>query len=272
MKVVLTAAADLRGQDTVDLEFTVRDHSAARKWTECLRSVGSRAPWKWGYTHGTKDLPRLEARIKKSILTTDLRDTYLKEYIVNNDVEITQEVVNATHRFIEDHQDLAAGHLELHNDIHYWEGITTGTDNNNGWQKIMWNPPGLYIPFDDIDYTLYTTEPCDNFLMQDFAHVGRDPFNSFTFRDDRSLGTSCVIQHAVTSGFKWIKSDDSSAFIDNETEFRQWVRDNMAFFGQCGVADEYDPKLSFGRIILADPVENYQLDDRYQFILRVRTE
>lgn len=268
-KVILTASADLRGHDKLDLEFIPRDHSAAQKWLNCLRSVGTRPPWKWGYTASHKDLPRIAERIRKTVLASDLKDTYLKEFVVNGDIEISQEVVNNVHRFVEDHKSEAAWHLQLHNDIHYWEGIMMG-DANPSWRKIMWNPPGLYIPFDSNDYELYTTEDCSNYLMQDFAHVGRDPFNSFTFRDDLSLEKSCVIQHAVTSGFKWVKKNDSRNYTDHEIDFRAWVKKNMWFFGPAGVKDEYDPKLCFGRMILAEGVEDYsQLDPKYEFILRV---
>jgi hypothetical protein len=44
----------------------------------------------------------------------------------------------------------------------------------------------------------------------------------------------------------------------------------MDFFSKSGVKDCQDPKLSFGRIILADGDEDYtKLDPRYEFVLRV---
>jgi hypothetical protein len=268
--VVLTAAADLRGQDSLDLEFRIRDHNAAQKWAQCLRSVEHRAPWKWGYTASADDLGRIEQRIKHAILNSELRNTYLRDFVINDNITVSQDVVNTVHRFVEDHKAQAAWHLQLHNDIHYWEGIKKG-DASPSWRKIMWNPPGTYIDFSPEDYLLYDTESCDNFLMQDFAHVGRDPFNSYTFRDDLKLESSCVIQHAVTSGFKWVIRDDSTNYTDHETEFRQWVSDHMWYFQQAGVQNQYDPRLCFGRMILADGCEDYtQLDPRYKFILKVR--
>lgn len=268
-QVMLTVAKDLRGQEKQDLLFNVRTHGAAVKWIQCLQSVQHRVPWKWGYTASAADLPRLEARITQTLLASDLTDSYLSEFIHNGELTVTQDVINATHRYVEDHQSQAAWHLQLHNDIHYWEGIRRGAANPS-WKKIMWNPPGDYIEFDPADYELYDTEPCANFLMQDFAHVGRDPFNSFTFRDDQVLGSSCVIQHAVTSGFKWIKTDDHVNYVAHETQFRQWVRQNWHHFGSAGLIDEHDPRLCFGRMILADGADDYaQLSPDYKFVLKV---
>lgn len=268
-KVILKAAADLRGNDSIDLVFTPRNIPPVNDWLECLRSVSGKTPWKWGYTASQKDLSRIQDRIKKAVLTTDLKDSYLKQHIVGNDIEINQAVINDIHRFVEDHKDSAFLHLNLHNDIHYWEGIMQGNATPT-WRKVMWNPPGIYVPYKDDYYRYYSTEACDNFLMQDFAHVGRDPFNSFTFRDDLSMETSCVIQHSVTSGFKWIFKDDSSHYISHESDFRQWVKNNMDFFAASGIKDEHDHKLCFGRMILADGDEDYtKLDPRYEFILKV---
>ena len=268
-KVILTSAKDLKGHEKLDLIFNVRDHGAAQKWIQCLNTVTHRAPWKWGYTASTDDLARITDRIKNAVLTSELADTYLSEYVQNGDIHVTQDVVNATHRYVEDHADKAAWHLQLHNDIHYWEGIQKGNANPS-WRKIMWNPPGDYIDFSSDDYLLYSTESCDNFLMQDFAHVGRDPFNSYTFRDDQKLQNSCVIQHAVTSGFKWILKDDSENYTAHETEFRKWIKSNWHHFGSAGLSDQYDPRLCFGRMILADGAEDYTaLDPSYKFILKV---
>jgi len=268
-KVVLTVANDLKGHDKLDLVFQPRSHGASEKWLQCLRSVQNRAPWKWGYTATTDDLSRIESRIRKAILDSSVLSSYLSEFIHDTDVVVTQDVINSTHRFVEDHADQAAWHLQLHNDIHYWEGIQKGNANPS-WRKIMWNPPGEYIDFSPDDYLLYGTESCDNFLMQDFAHVGRDPFNSYTFRDDQKLENSCVIQHAVTSGFKWILKDDSENYTAHEVGFRKWVQSNWHHFGSAGLTDQYDPRLCFGRMILADGTEDYtKLGARYKFILKV---
>jgi hypothetical protein len=268
-KVILRAAADLYGRDVVELSFTSRSYPAVEKWLECLRSVSGKTPWKWGYTASHKDLPKIERRIKDAVLKSDLKDTYLKQYIVNDDLPISQDVVNAIHRFVEDHKQDASVHLGLHNDIHYWEGIQQGQADPT-WRKIMWNPPGIYIPYSEDDYDYYTTEACGNFLAQDFAHVGRDPFNSFTFRDDSSLETSCVIQHSITSGFKWFFYDDSHQFLSQELAFREWVDDNIDFFRDRGVADKHSKKLSFGRMIMADGDDDYtKIDKKYEFILGV---
>jgi len=271
-KIVLQAAADLRGRDTMDLVFTPRDYPAVNKWIKCLRSIEGRSPWKWGYTASLKDLPKIEQRIKHSVLNSDLKDTYLKNYIVDGDISVTQDVVNSIHRFVEDHKKDAAWHLDLHVDIHHWEGIVNSTikDVIGSRRKIIWNPPGIYIPYDDIDYDQYTTQSCSNFLHHDFAHVGRDPFNSFTFRDDLSMETSCVIQHSVTAGFNWVWYDDSILYTNKEKEFRKWVDDNMWFFSKAGIKNSYDKKLSFGRMILADGDEDWtKIDPKYEFILRV---
>lgn len=273
-KVILHLSTDIQGTDTVDLEFKPRSHSAATKWLECLRSVGDRSPHNYAYLIKEKDLPMITDRIDTAIRSS----SELLEFLGDRDLTMSYDLVNTVHRFIELHKDQAHIHLTLHNDIHMWEGLTKDlaypAEERAKWNvpwKIQWNPPGQYIPFDPEDYLLYGTERTNNFLMQDFAHVGRDPFNSFKFRDDRSMETSCVIQHAVTSGFFWIKQDDSGNYTNQEAEFRNWVKENMWFFSSAGVVDEYDPRLCFGRMILADGIEDYSnLDSRYEYVLGVR--
>lgn len=272
-QVILTVAKDLKGHEKFDLTFNIRPHAISQKWLQCLSGVEHRAPWKWGFTASADDLPRVEARIRKTLLESELVNTYLSDFITDGDIIVTQDVVNATHRFVEDHKSEAAWHLQLHNDIHYWEGIQKG-DARPGWHKIIWNPPGDYLHFDETDYALYNTDYCDNFLALDFAHVGRDPFNSYHFRDDLKLSQSCVMQNAVSSGFKWIKYDDSHKYTEHETEFRAWVRDHLWYFSDAGITDEYDPRLCFGRIILADGQDTMRVVNNHtdhKFIIKVTT-
>lgn len=266
--VILKVAKDLKGQESQDLVFNVRPHRAAEKWIQCLKSVQHRAPWKWGYTASTQDLDRITQRIKKTLLDSDLVENYLSEFVHDGDITINQEVVNATHRFVEDHKSQAAWHLQLHNDIHFWEGITKCGFSPD--RKIMWNPPGITIPFDTEDYLQFSTEASMNFLIQDFAHVGRDPFNSFIFRDDQKMENSCVIQHEITSGFKWIILDDRVNYVRQEQKFREWVKQHWHFFSTAGLENEYDPRLCFGRMILAEGAEDYSdISKNYKFILKV---
>ena len=47
----------------------------------------------------------------------------------------------------------------------------------------------------------------------------------------------------------------------------------MWYFKQAGLTDEYDPRLCFGRMILADGCDDYtDLDPRYKFILKVTVQ
>lgn len=272
-KIILHMSADKVGTDTVDLSFTLRSHSAAKKWVKCLNEIGDRVPFNYAYSVKVKDLPEISARINETISNSP----DLLEFLAGQDLTISYELVNSIHRYIELHKNLAHIYLQLHNDIHLWEGLTKdmafSEDERATWNvpwKIMWNPPATNIPFDLVDYLQYGTERVGNFLMIDYAHVGRDPFNSYKFRDDRSLETSCLIQHAVTSGFYWIKQDDSGNFIREEANFRAWVKEKMWFFSQSGIVDEYDPRLCFGRMIVADGDKDYtQLDAKYEYVLKV---
>lgn len=272
-KIILHLSADKAGTDTVDLSFTLRPHSLSNKWVKCLHEVGDRIPFNYAYLIKPKDLPEISERITETIL----KSPDLLEFLKDKDLTISYDLVNTIHRYIELHNNLAHIYLQLHNDIHMWEGLTKDSafspEERATWDvpwKIMWNPPATNIPFDSEDYLHYGTERVGNFLMIDYAHVGRDPFNSYKFRDDRSLETSCTIQHAVTSGFYWIKQDDSGNYTREESGFRAWVKENLWFFGQSGITDEHDPRLCFGRAIVADGDDNYsQIDAKYEYVLKV---
>lgn len=137
------------------------------------------------------------------------------------------------------------------------------------FKKIQWVPPGLMIDMTIDDYREFTIEPCVNFIQDDFSHVGRSPHNSYLYQDDTSLYTSCVMQHKVGSGVKWFIPDDSHIY-NNKKEFQEWVRQHQEFFkNQWGIETNDDPRLCFGRVILATGCDDYSNVDRsYDYIVR----
>lgn len=136
-------------------------------------------------------------------------------------------------------------------------------------KKLQWVPPGRMIDMTMDDYREFTTEPCTNFIQDDFSHVGRSPHNSYLYQDDSSLYTSCVIQHKVGSGAKWFIPDDSHIFKD-ELGFRDWVSQHQKFFqNQWGIETNDDPRLCYGRIIIATGCSDYSSIDRsYDYIVK----
>jgi hypothetical protein len=136
-------------------------------------------------------------------------------------------------------------------------------------KKLQWVPPGLTIDMTLDDYREFTTEPCTNFIQDDFSHVGRSPHNSYLYQDDTSLYTSCVIQHKVGSGAKWFIPDDSHIFGDVQG-FRAWVSEHQDFFrNQWGIETNDDPRLCHGRIIIATGCDDYsRIDRQFDFIVK----
>ena len=136
-------------------------------------------------------------------------------------------------------------------------------------KKLQWVPPGLTIDMTLDDYREFTTEPCTNFIQDDFSHVGRSPHNSYLYQDDSSLYTSCVIQHKVGSGIKWFIPDDSHIFGDVQG-FREWVSEHQEFFqNQWGIETNDDPRLCHGRIIIATGCADYsRIDRQFDFIVQ----
>jgi hypothetical protein len=137
------------------------------------------------------------------------------------------------------------------------------------FKKLQWVPPGLLIDMTLDDYQEFTTEPCTNFIQDDFSHVGRSPHNSYLYQDDASLYTSCVIQHKVGSGVKWFIPDDSHIFGDVQG-FRAWVSEHQEFFqNQWGIETNDDPRLCHGRIIIATGCDDYsRIDRQFDFIVQ----
>lgn len=263
-KFIVTCARSPEGRETLDLEFNIRPGSYSTKWVQCIKSVQDLPPYQYGFPKFLEADPSVyEARILAAIE----QDTDIQKFVGSWTV-IDQNLVNTVHRFIEHNQPKAAQHLTLHNDIHYLESIWKGA-NEVVFKKLQWVPPGLLIDMTLDDYREFTTEPCTNFIQDDFSHVGRSPHNSFLYGDDTSLYTSCVIQHRVGSGVKWFLPDDSHIF-GNVKGFQDWVAQHQDFFRkQWGIDTVTDPKLCYGRIIIADGVEDYSKMDRtYDYITR----
>lgn len=256
-KFIIRCARSPEGQETLDLEFKVRPGSYSRKWVECIKSVQGLAPYQNGFPKFYEKDPLVyQTRIHLAICS----DSRLKTFL-GDKLHVDQNLVNQVHRYIEHNQLHAADHLELHNDIHYLESIWKGAADVV-FKKMQWVPPGLLINMEPADYQDYTTEPCTNFIQEDFSHVGRSPHNSFLYGDDSSLDTSCVVQHQVSSGVKWFIPDDSHIYNDADT-FRTWVAHHQEFFNQkWDISTPTDPRLCVGRVILADGVEDYSTMDR----------
>ena len=245
----------------MDLEFNIRSGSYASKWATCMASVRGLPPYRHSYPRFLETDPGIyQERIQLAVS----QDADIQEFLSNADMhisDINQDVVNAIHRYIEHHKHQAAHHLTLHNDIHYLESIWDGA-REVVFKKLQWVPPGTMIDMDLADYAEFTTEPCVNFIQDDFSHVGRSPHNSYLMQDDTSLYTSCVIQHKVGTGVKWFLPDDSHIFDDRQG-FQAWVSEHQEFFSkQWGINTTDDPRLCHGRIIIAEGAEDYRNLDR----------
>jgi len=267
-KFVIRCAKSPQGREFLDLEFNIRPGSYSSKWIECIRSVQDRTPRDYGFPKFLEhDAAVYEERITRAISN----DSDILQFLHDQEIDwstIDQDLVNTVHRYIEHNKEHADEHLQLHNDIHYLESIWQGA-TDVVFKKIQWVPPGLMIDMTLDDYREFTTEPCTNFIQDDFSHVGRSPHNSFLYQDDASLYTSCVIQHKVGSGTKWFIPDESHIFDDVEG-FRSWVSQHQEFFrNKWGIETNDDPRLCFGRIIIATGGDDYSRIDRsYDYVVR----
>jgi hypothetical protein len=267
-KFIVRCARNPDGREFLDLEFNIRPGSYSSKWIDCIRSVEHLPPHQYGFPKWLEhDAGVYEQRIADALNN----NTDIQEFLLDSNIDrivINQDLVNAVHRYIEHNHQHAAEHLVLHNDIHYLESIWEGA-TDVVFKKLQWVPPGLMIDMTLDDYKEFTTEPCTNFIQDDFSHVGRSPHNSYLYQDDSSLYTSCVIQHKVGSGAKWFIPDDSHIFKD-ERGFRSWVSEHQAFFKkQWAIETNTDPRLCHGRIIIAEGVEDYSRIDRsFDFVVK----
>jgi hypothetical protein len=267
-KFIIRCAKSPTSKEFLDLEFNVRPGSYSSKWVDCIKSVQDRAPRDYGFPKFLEhDAGVYEERITQAIKN----DSKILGFLLDQEIDwavINQELVNTVHRYIEYNKEHAAEHLQLHNDIHYLESIWQGA-TDVVFKKIQWVPPGLMIDMTIDDYREFTTEPCVNFIQDDFSHVGRSPHNSFLYQDDTSLYTSCVVQHKVGSGTKWFIPDDSHIF-DDVNGFRSWVSKHQEFFqNQWGIETNDDPRLCFGRIIIATGCADYsKIDRRFDYVVK----
>lgn len=267
-KFIIRCAKNPDGKEFLDLEFNIRPGSYSRKWVDCVRSVEDRSPHQYGFPKWLEhDAEVYEQRIADALTNNTDIQKFLADSGIDSTV-INQDLVNTIHRYIEHNKQHAAEHLVLHNDIHYLESIWEGA-TDVVFKKLQWVPPGLMIDMTLDDYKEFTTEPCTNFIQDDFSHVGRSPHNSYLYQDDTSLYTSCVIQHKVGSGVKWFIPDDSHIFNDARG-FKDWVSKHQEFFhNQWGIETNTDPRLCFGRIIIAEGVEDYsKIDRQFDFIIK----
>jgi len=267
-KFIIRCAKNPDGREFLDLEFNIRPGSYSTKWIDCIRSVEHLPPHQYGFPKWLEhDAEVYEQRIADAIASDD----NIQQFLINSGIDktiINQDLVNTVHRYIEHNKQHAAEHLVLHNDIHYLESIWEGA-TDVVFKKLQWVPPGLMIDMTLDDYKEFTTEPCTNFIQDDFSHVGRSPHNSYLYQDDTSLYTSCVIQHKVGSGVKWFIPDDSHIFGDVQG-FKDWVSQHQEFFReQWAIETNTDPRLCFGRIIIAEGAEDYsQIDRQFDFIIK----
>lgn len=239
-RAIITLSHVERSTDTVDVEFKLNDHSYAQKWAECIKSVQG-APNDFGFPRRLEEDPEIyQARIQAQLdLIPELEFTV-----------IDQDAVNTIHRYIEDNHEQADKLLTLHNDIHYLESLWEGA-REVVFKKLQWVPPGIRIPMEPEDYKCYTTQPCENYLEADFSHVGRTPHNTWYYKDDTSLSTSCRIQEDVTSGCMWWFKDNSHIYEDRKG-FVEWFYDNRSYFSRkYGISWPHDPRMCYGRVILA---------------------
>ena len=337
-KFIIRCAKDPNGKEYLDLEFNIRPGSYSSKWIKCIQSVQDLPPYQYGFPKWVERDPRaFLKRTRDQIESNAEVQRFLLEEGISYQGQLTPEIVNTIHRYLEAQNLHVDELLTLHNDIHYLESIWEeskqilekklsiipddlklelksiikqtvenyidryqiqsqdhvlekqlqtdlnalgesfseyGSDlpelpNAGILKKLQWVPPGRLIDMTSDDYKEVTTEPCTNFIQDDFSHVGRSPHNSYLYQDDSSLYTSCVIQHKVGSGAKWFIPDDSHIFKD-ERGFRNWVSEHQEFFRkQWDIETNNDPRLCFGRIIIAEGAEDYSRIDR-QFDLIVK--
>lgn len=266
-KFIIRCARSPDGQEFLDLEFNIRPGRYADKWVECIRSVQGKIPHNHGFPKFSEGRPEVYLdRIRRALDHAPALKQFLIDQGITDFEDIDQHAVNTIHRFIEYNKEDAADHLILHNDIHFLEGMNW-KPTQIPMKKLQWVPPGVMIDMDYEDYLDFTTEPCENFIQDDFSHVGRSPHGSYLTRDDSSMESSCVIQHKVGSGIKWFLPDDSHIFND-ERGFRDWVSQHQEFFrARWGIETNTDPRLCFGRVIIATGVEDYSTMDRtFDFI------
>jgi len=261
-KFIVRTSRSPTSKEFLDLEFKIRPSSYSSKWIECIKSVKGKTPYDFGFPKFLETSPDVyKERIAKTVEGSPEVQEFLHGIGISDFSIINQDLVNNIHRYIEHNKHLAAEHLTLHNDIHYLESIWDG-GIDVVFKKMIWVPPGTQIDMELDDYLDFTTEPCVNFIQDDFSHVGRSPHNSYLTRDDTSLETSCVIQHKVGSGVKWFIPDDSHIFND-VTGFQDWVSENQEFFRtNWNIETNTDPRLCFGRVIIAEGVEDYSKIDR----------
>lgn len=266
-KFIIRCAQSPTSKQFLDLEFKVRPGSYADKWKTCINSVRGLTPHNYGFPKFSEGDPAIyQDRIRKAISESTILLEFLHSQNIHDFTTIDQHTVNTIHRFIEDNKNHADKHLILHNDIHFLEGMNWKSIDIP-MKKLQWVPPGVMIDMELTDYLDFTTEPCENFIQDDFSHVGRSPHGSYMTRDDTKLASSCVIQHKVGSGIKWFLPDDSHIYNDR-AEFQVWVSQHQEFFKQqWGIETPTDPRLCFGRVIIAEGCEDYSKMDRsYDYI------
>ena len=261
-KFIIRCVQHPDSQQYLDLEFNIRPGRYADKWKTCIKSIQGLTPHNYGFPKFSEGRPEVyQARIRQALNDAPVLMKFLKDQGITDFDTIDQNTVNTIHRFIEYNKADAAEHLILHNDIHFLEGMNW-RPVEIPMKKLQWVPPGVMIDMEYEDYLDFTTEPCTNFIQDDFSHVGRSPHGSYLTRDDTSLETSCVIQHKVGSGIKWFLPDDSHIFNDAEG-FQAWVGENQEFFrSHWGIETTTDPRLCFGRVIIATGAEDYRKMDR----------
>ena len=261
-KFIIRCAQWPESQQYLDLEFNIRPGRYSDKWKACIKSVQGLTPHNYGFPKFSEGRPEVyQERIRQALAAAPELMEFLQDQGITDFETIDQHTVNTIHRFIEHNKADAADHLILHNDIHFLEGMNW-RPVEIPMKKLQWVPPGVMIDMEYEDYLDFTTEPCKNFIQDDFSHVGRSPHGSYLTRDDTSLETSCVIQHKVGSGIKWFLPDDSHIFNDARG-FQEWVGQNQEFFrSRWGIETTTDPRLCFGRVIIATGAEDYSKMDR----------
>jgi hypothetical protein len=261
-KFIVRCARHPDGREFLDLEFLIRPGRYSDKWVECIRSIQGQTPHNWGFPKFSEGRPEVyQDRIRAAVSASPEIAEFLAAQGIADVGTVDQNTVNTIHRFIEQNKADAADHLILHNDIHFLEGMNW-RPVEIPMKKLQWVPPGLLKDMEYEDYLDFTTEPCENFIQDDFSHVGRSPHGSYLTRDDTSLDSSCVIQHKVGSGVKWFLPDDSHIFHD-AAGFQDWVSEHQEFFRtRWGIQTNTDPRLCFGRVIIATGAEDYSKMDR----------
>ena len=269
-KFIIRCASHPDGREFLDLEFNVRPGRYSDKWVECIRSIQGIPPYDYQLPiFGANDPGVYQQRIISAVAAGPVLAQFLQSQGITDFDDVNQHVINTIHRFVEHNKSRTDLHLGIHNDIHLLEGAPLES-GDLVMRKLKWVPPGLVVDMEYDDYLDYTTEPCKNFIQADFSHVGRSPHNSFLTCDDTSLETSCVIQHKVNSGAEWYLGTSHHVF-DDVQGFRDWVSENQEFFRtRWGIETNTDPRLCFGRIILATGAEDYtKIDKTFKYITSV---